>query len=198
MKQTSCRYLSLFWLWQFNSFLWEIGFFCQKWARVLAGREVVLGERKGRQKQTCGKLFSFIPPLHTSCFKDTTSSFSARVSFMHESKLHADNLVSYKSMATVGVQQVVCVRHGSYWPNISAVLHEPQLCELHTMLWMWSIELWKFSATNFSHVFLCWNFLVPWISWWHICAVSVKPTVCGMRESLSSTRVLLLISDHIP
>jgi len=170
-------------------------FFVRSGREFWRGEKAFLDERKERQEQSCGKLFSFIPTLHTSCFK---------IPCLHSpSSLHAWVKAWYRRPRIIQADDNIAtttssLRHGSYWPKISTVLYVPQLSELHTMLWMWSTEVRKFNATNFSHVFLYYNFLVLRISWWRICVVSVKPTVCGMRESLSSTRVPLLILDHVP
>jgi len=186
---------SLSWLWQFNFFLWEIGFLSEVgesfggvrrrfWTKEKKGKSRVV-ENFSHSYQLFTRVVSKIPCLHSP------------------SSLHAWVKAWYRLPHIMQVDDNIAtttssVRLGSYWPKISTVLYEPQLSELHTMLWMWSIELRKFNATNFSRVFLYYNFLVLRISWWRICVVSVKPTVCGMRESLSSTRVPLLILDHIP
>jgi len=173
--------LSLSWLWQFNFFLWEIGFLSEVgesfggvrrrfWTKEKKGKSRVV-ENFSHSYKLFTRVVSKIPCLHSP------SSLHAWVKAWYRRPhiIQADDNIATTTSS---------VRHGSYWPKISTVLYEPQLSELHTMLWMWSIELRKFNATNFSHVFLYYSFLVPRISWWRICAVRVNPTVCVEWEKV--------------
>ena len=60
-------------------------FFVRSGREFWRGEKAFLGERKERQEHSCGKLFSFILTLHTSCFKDTMSSFTLFPSCMSQS-----------------------------------------------------------------------------------------------------------------
>lgn len=60
-------------------------FFVRSGREFWRGEKAFLGERKEKQEQSCGKLFSFIPTLHTSCFKNTMSPFTLFPSCMSQS-----------------------------------------------------------------------------------------------------------------
>lgn len=195
----------LSWLWQFNSFLWGIGFLSEVGESVGEGWMPLVGERKeGRTSTELWKLSSFI--LTTLFYIQVASKMpSLHSPFLSTlwcvGKAQYKHLVSHKSM-TLG--QKVVLRSSSYWQNILYVLYEPQLCELPISYNAMNVKmrLWKFTASNFSHVSLDYNFLVSDISWWHVCAVSINPTACGMRKfvqtELHHGTPALLTSDHIP
>lgn len=174
----------LSWLWQFNSFLWGIGFLSEVGESVEGGgMPWWVKESKGKNRVV--KLSSFIltplfyiqvaskiPCLHSPFH--WTPWCAGKAQYKHHLIIQIDDTRSESGS-----------RSSSYWPNILYVLCEPKLCELPISHNAMNVKngLWKFTASNFSRVFfLCYNFLVSNISWWHVCAVSVNPTACGMRK----------------
>lgn len=158
--------LSLSWLWQFNFFLWEIGF-CQKWARVLAGWEGVFGRKKRKARAELWKTFL----IHTNPGHELFQRYHVFIHplpFMHESKLDTDGLILYKSMTTLGLLQVGCamaaidknfnclVWAATFWVthNVMNVKHWTRKMQCYKLQSCFPL-LQLFSSQNFLMAYLC-------------------------------------------